>query len=346
MSLASLASIGCSVLLLACSSAAAPGQQVEGFDAQALQAAIDSAGRVPGMRSLLVARHGQLVSESYFNGIGPDSTHDVRSVTKSVTSTLVGIAIREGFIEGTEASLGDLLPSAAPGMSPEWAEVTLDDLMTMRAGHRWSEIPGPSEFNAFASAPDQLDYILAKQVLDPPGSIFNYSDGSAHLVSAALAEATGMAVEDFARDYLFEPMGLEAREWATDNRGYAYGGVGLYLTGRDMIALGQLFLDGGTVDGVQVVPADWVETATQSHTSTGNAVPYGPSYGYFWWRGQIQGRDFFFANGYGGQFIVVVPSLDLVVTAGCRWWQTGGIAPENWYRIITLIMTQVIPSAR
>ena len=200
-------------LALGCSSSTSPGQELEGFDASALQAAIQTASEVPGMRSLLVARHGELVSENYFNGIGPDSAQDVRSVTKSFTSALIGIAIREGFIEGTHQTLGTLLASAAPDMRPEWAAVTL-------------------------------------------------------------AEATSMGAEAFAEEYLFGPLGMGNREWIQDSRGYAYGGVALFLTARDMVAFGQLFLDGGVRDGVQVVPADWVQSSTRPQTSTGYAVPH------------------------------------------------------------------------
>ena len=100
---------GLCLLALGCSSSTSPGQDIEGFDTAAIQAAIETASEIPGMRSLLVARNGGLVSESYFNGIAADSTHDVRSVTKSFTSALVGIAIREGFLQGTDQTLGSLL---------------------------------------------------------------------------------------------------------------------------------------------------------------------------------------------------------------------------------------------
>ncbi|MGD8319299.1 MAG: serine hydrolase [Gemmatimonadota bacterium] len=316
------------------------------MDPVALDRAVQTAAAIPGMRSLLIARHGELVSESYFNGVTKDSIQDVRSVTKSFTSALVGIALREGLLQSTEQTVGELLGGIAPDMSPEWSAVTLDDLLTMRAGHDWHEIPGPSEFNEWVLSPNQVEYVLAKEIVSQPGTRFNYSDGSAHLVAVALAEAAGMPLPDFAGTYLFAPMGIAPRVWLADQQGYAYGGVALYLTGRDMLALGQLYLDGGLHDGVQVVPADWVARSTASQTSTRDAVPYGTDYGYYWWSGSAHGHDYYFANGYGGQFIVVVPDLDLVVTAACTWWSTGGHASEYWYRVITVIMEEIIPAAR
>jgi len=334
------------LLTTACSGSITETQDPDGFQAGALEGAIATAGQVSGMRSLLVARNGVLVSESYFNGVGRDDAHDLRSVTKSVVSALIGIAIRERFLEGTHQKLGELLGSSFPDMSPECQAVTLENLLTMRAGHDWKEIPGPSEFGTFFNAPDQIAYVLAKRVVDPPGTRFNYSDGGAHLVAVVLERVTGKGAAAFANEYLLGPMGIGERSWLRDHQGHTYGGVGIRLTPRDMVAFGELFRNGGSVGGVQVVPANWVALSTHSHGSTGNAVPYGTGYGFFWWTGEHGGHEYFFATGYGGQFIVVVPELEMVVVATCDWQGVGAQAGDNWDQIISLIMKQIVEGAQ
>ena len=116
------------------------------------------------------------------------------------------------------------------------------------------------------------------------------------------------------------------------------------ITARSMMKIGQMVLDGGMYGGTSIVSADWVSESTRSHISTNNAVYFGPEYGYLWWVGQEHGHDLYFANGYGGQFIVVVPDLDLVMVAsswwGCMGWDAAG---EQWYSVISLIMEGILP---
>jgi CubicO group peptidase (beta-lactamase class C family) len=320
-----------------------PEADAQGIDGTALAQVVTDASAIEGMKWILVSRHGVLVAEEYFNGQGPDSLHDVRSVTKSVTSALVGIAIREGFINGVGQTLADYLGGVVEDLDPAIGAITIEDLLTMRAGHDWHEIPGPSEFPDWVSAPDQIQYILDKPLVDPPGTHFNYSDGSAHLTSVVLSEATETSALAFAEQYLFDKMDIGERPWSVDNRGYNYGGVALRLSGRDMLAFGQLYLEGGAYNGDQLVPAQWVSVSTQEQAGTDNAIPYGPGYGYYWWVGQDNGREFYFANGYGGQFIFVVRELNLVVVTACEWRWMGDRANEHWYDIIRLVAEDLLP---
>jgi CubicO group peptidase (beta-lactamase class C family) len=322
-----------------------PAADAEQVDGGALSRAAHAAREVEGMRSLLVGRHGRLIMEEYFNGQDPSEPFEVRSVTKSVTSALVGIAIREGFISGVDATLADYLGPVVGSLDTAKGRITLDDLLTMRAGHYWQELVGVSEFNDWVSAPDQIAYILAKPLVNPPGTAFNYSDGSAHLAGVLLAEATGMSALDFARRYLFAPLGIGPASWLADNRGYDFGGVGLALTSRDLLTFGTLYLNGGKWDGRQVVPAEWVARSTAPHAATGEAVPYGREYGYYWWIGEAAGQRFYFAMGHGGQFIVVVPSTQLVIVATCEWRGVGARAGAHWQAIADLIVHDILPAA-
>jgi CubicO group peptidase (beta-lactamase class C family) len=130
----------------------------------------------------------------------------------------------------------------------------------------------------------------------------------------------------------------------TDNRGYSLGAAGLHLTSLDMVTVGVLYLDGGMAGGRQIVPAEWVRASTEARLSTGNAIPYGPSYGYQWWNGRTGTHEYYFAMGYGGQFIFNVPDLGLVVVATCDWRYWGGPAAQHWSEIIALIVNDVIPA--
>jgi CubicO group peptidase (beta-lactamase class C family) len=323
-----------------------PGAEEQGFDIGLLAEAYSEAARVEGMKSLLVARNGELVAEAYYNGHGPDRLHDVRSVTKSVTSALVGIAIDRGFIESVEQPIGPFIEPLVTNLDADRANITIHQLLTMTSGLEWHELGGESEFSRWMSSPDQLEYILAKPFVNPPGTRFDYSDGGAHLLSVVLTEATGQSALDFAQQYLFTPLGIGTRQWLADNRGYNVGGAGLAITSRDMLRIGMLYLDLGADAGEQVVPADWVSTSTSSFVTTGMAVPYGPYYGYLWWSGSAHGRDFYFATGYGGQFILNVPELNLVVVATCEWRYPIQQSNSHWYDIISVMVNQVLPAVR
>jgi len=302
------------------------------------------AREISGIESLLVERNGVIVAEEYFTEEGVDRPHHVWSVTKSFTSALIGIAIEEGYIGSVDQVLSDYIGSVVDSLDEEKGNITIHQLLTMTCGLEWYEIGVSSIFGDWMDAPDQVDFILDLPIVDPPGTRFNYSDGAAHLLSVILTEASGMSTLDFARQYLFEPIGIESVEWAVDNRGYCLGGVGLYVTTRDMLKLGRLFLDQGYYEWNPVVPAGWVDLSTHAHVSTDDAVPFGPEYGYFWWRGFEHGQHYYFANGYSGQFIFSVPGRDLVVVATAET-KDRDEAGEQWYKIIDIIVNRIIPAA-
>jgi CubicO group peptidase (beta-lactamase class C family) len=225
---------------------------------QALAGAFAAAGRVEGMRGLAVARDGELLAQRYYNGSGPYVVHDVRSVTKSVVSILIGIAIDRGLIESVDQTLADYLGGVVDSLDAAKGSITIRNLLTMSAGHRWQGLGSVHEWGDWMNAPDQITYVLEKPLVDAPGTRFNYSDGSAHLLSVILTEATGMRAVDFAAEHLFEPLGIGPRFWLTDNRGYSLGAAGIRLTPLDMLAIGALYLDGGVARGQRVVSEEWV----------------------------------------------------------------------------------------
>jgi len=341
------------VCLMACSSdptttSPYPDAEAQDIDGWVLADATARLSQVEGMRGFLVARNGELVVEEYFNGIRADSTMDVRSVTKSFTSALIGIALARGSLESVHDTLGQyLLPDVAPALAPDKAAISIHHLLTMSAGFEWRQGRRGSDFTNWYLSDDHVQFVLDKPLTGEPGSTFAYSDGMAHLLSVILTESTGQNADDFAATHLFAPLGISARTWLRGNRGYNFGGVRLQLSLRDMWQFGELYLNGGLAGRTQIVQADWVLQSTRSHLGTDSYSPFGPQYGYLWWIGEGAPHEFYFANGYGGQFIVVVPAARMVIVTQC---QPSGFtrdeAETHWYVILSTLVEDVIPAAR
>jgi CubicO group peptidase (beta-lactamase class C family) len=305
-----------------------------------LDAAYALARQQANLTSLVVSRDGEIIRQEFFHGGGADTPQDVRSVTKSVVSLLVGIAIDRGCVQSADQRVGDLLGPSDPAK----AAITVRQLLSMTSGLGNDELLDVGEYNRWVAAPNQLAYLWAQPLQATPGTRFTYFSAAYHALSPIVTRACGQATADFARDVLFGPLGIGVRPWETDQQGYANGAAGLQITPRDMVAIGNLVLSGGMVGGRPVVSAGWIRDATRAQVATG-AQPYASAYGYGWWAGQAAGSDVAFANGYGGQFIVVAPRARLVVTAANRWQGVGGAtANAQWLATIDLIMQRIVPA--
>ena len=280
--------------------------------------------------SLLVVRNGYLVSETYF-GSEKGTRHELYSCTKSFVSTLIGIALDQGYIDGIDRLVIDFFPQVAfANLDPQKQAMTLGDVLTMRTGLDWQE--GDAAYAAMYRSPDWIKFMLDKPMALPPGSRFNYCSGCTHLLSAILQAATDMNSLDFAKKYLFEPLGISNVSWDTDAAGIPIGGWGLQLTPRDMAKLGYLYLREGEWEGQQIVSAGWVEAATQKHTDTGDER----GYGYQWWT--YPSLQAYTALGRFGQTIFVIPSLDLVIVTTAEM--------DGHEEIFALIEQYIVPSVR
>ena len=277
-------------------------------DSALLAAAYARAAELPKLRSLLVDWRGRTVGERYYNGATAAAPANIKSVSKTVIATLVGIAIAEGRIRGVDRTLGELLPTQTRGLDPAKRAITVEDLLTMRAGLQSTsfELYGP-----FVSSRNWVRYVLARPLVAEPGGPMMYSTGSSHLLSAVLTRATGTSTYRFAARTLARPLGIRARPWTTDPQGIYFGGNEMRMTPREMLAFGRLFVRGGRApSGVQAVPRAWIDSSWVPRAVS----PWsGHAYGYGWWMRDVRGRRVYFAWGYGGQFIYVVPSLELVV---------------------------------
>jgi CubicO group peptidase (beta-lactamase class C family) len=294
-----------------------------------------------GLVSVLVLADGRTAYERYYDSAATDH-HHVWSVTKSIVSTLVGIAIGEGRIPGVHATLAELLPAHAEEMGPGVAAITLEQLLTMTSG----VTDGPPSADVAS--------ILGEEPASDPGAVFSYTNSSAHLIAAILVEATGMPLLDYARATLFDPLGIPTRPgdqptfadwsdltepsgfgWYVDAQGINLGGLGLSLRAQDMARIGLLHLDHGRWQGQQVVPADWVQSATTEHVPLEVGVEgFAPAgevgYGYLWWTTRIGGDAAYSASGSFGQRILVVPDRDLVVVTQASFSSaTSDFAPGD-----------------
>lgn len=287
--------------------------EAQGMNSSALEDVYDHV-RDSGasIRSLLVVRHRYLVAEEYFTPSLYDvnDTHILFSVTKSVVSCLIGIAIDQGFIDNTSQLLLDFFPDRTIANLSAWKEaITLEDVLRMRSGFQWNE-DNYDEYNDFFAMTHTVDwaqYVLDRPMAYEPGSTFYYNSGNSHLLATIINVTTGMTPLAFADQYLFGPLGITTRFWLTDPLGINFGGSNLALKPRDMSKFGLLFLNNGTWDDQQIVSSDWV-----NRSNNGPATPYTHvSYGYQWWIDDNDG--WYSARGYNGQFIYVIPEHDIVV---------------------------------
>lgn len=323
-----------------------PEAVAQGVDSRGLASAYQAFAASDVTQALLVERNGVVVMEEYFNGGSAAAHYDVRSVTKSVTSILIGIAIDQGRIGGVHETIGPHLGRVLPDLETPKAQITIEQLLTMTSGLPWNELNSEvQDYGPFVSSPDPLIWILSKPFEREPGTYWHYNNAGSHILSAILTQATGMSAREFARQQLFVPMGEEVGPWPADPRGYNYGGHGISLTGRALVKMGRLVLDGGVYQGRRLVSADWVREATATRWDTHTAVPWGTGYGYHWWTGSDSraGLSFFMALGYGGQFVIDVPSRNTVIVATTRW---SGVphAGDNWYYVLRTIIEHILPS--
>lgn len=261
--------------------------------------------------AMVTAKDGVLIDEYYQDGHDKTSTFALRSCSKSFTSALVGIALEQGLIGSIDDPLSKYLPQMLELEDTDKQQITLRHLLTHTTGLEWYEWGGGvSNWEEFRSAPNWVDYILGQSLVTKPGVQFNYGTGATHLMAAALEQAVGTDALQYGKENLFGPLGMDSVQWGTDPQGVIDGGNGISMTARDAARFGQLYLDGGVWNGEQLISTEWLEQST----SVQNAGPGGSTgeYGLSWWVRPFGDYDTYYAFGAWGQYIFVVPELDLV----------------------------------
>lgn len=303
---------------------------------------IEKLSLVSNMRNISIHIDGETISEAYFNGCKETSKNNVFSVTKSITSLLVGIAIEQGYIEDIDQSIGDYIDLAAYD-AIDASKITIRNLLTMSAGIQWDSSDLSSEYIQLKAAIDPIELVLERGVSVTPGTVFNYSDGSAHLVAEILTKATGMSVEEFAKVYLFTPLGIEDIMWSKAQDGVNMGGCDLHLTGQDMAKIGQLVLQDGQFNNQQIVSTKWLEASTSVQLPITSYTSHNSGYGYFWWLGTVEQSSVISALGHGGQFIVIVPDHQIVITASTIGGTSDQKAAQQFNDVERIIYFELIP---
>ncbi len=297
--------IACLLALCVCAVSAAAQSNSPTFSPDTVRAA---AGQLPRLHSLLVSRRGKLEFEYYAKGRSPGRATNVKSVSKSIISALVGIAIDRRILPSVNEPIARFFPALTNDPDPRKARITIENLLTMQSG---LESTSFDNYGAWVRSRNWVAYVLNQPLVSEPGTTMEYSTGSSHLLSAILTKATKMSTWAFLQENLGKPLGFPFSRWARDPQGIYFGGNEMLMTPRQMVAFGQLYLNRGRVGERQVVPSSWVEA---SCTPRGRSR-FNPdqSYGYGWWMRDFAGRSGCFAWGYGGQYVIIFRDLDLVV---------------------------------
>ena len=302
-------------------------------------------GHYNELHTVLIHKNGKLVLEEYFAGHqyqwdapghhgaflkwDMDRPHNIMSVTKSITATLVGLAIDNGFIGNVHQSIFDFLPEHQHLKTGGKAEITIQHLLTMTSGLHWYEWNAPYSsvenpiIGIWYSEKDPISFILEGTLIHEPGTHFSYFGGNHILLGEIIRNASNMPIDELARKYLFEPLGIKNVDWPIQFKNGVYESAGtLLMRPRDMLKIGVVYLNDGTWNGKTIISSKWVKMSrTVFKNNTGIRVPGEDSndigYSYSWWLDEFQSpygtTDTFHASGWGGQKIVVVPEFEMVV---------------------------------
>ncbi|MFC7679043.1 serine hydrolase domain-containing protein [Paenibacillus sp. GCM10028914] len=287
------------------------------MDFEGLQKAVSSVD----LRSCIINQYGTTVFEYYRDQRAKDEPAKINSCTKSIVSALFCIGMDRGLVPEVTTPAADFFPQLAESSDSRKREITLEHLLTMTAGFNWTEFGGQKSFPRMTRSPHWVDFVLEQSLSEAPGTRFEYNSGVSQMLSAILCEVTGMTTARFAELNLFGPLGIESYEWEIDPQGVHTGGYGLWLKASDLMKFGQLYLQKGRWGQEQLISAERVWQSTQ-HGITVDP-PWTGGYGWHWWVDTFYSTDngqdpsvsyeYFYARGFGGQFVYVVPQLETVI---------------------------------
>ncbi|MFX0125456.1 MAG: serine hydrolase domain-containing protein [Candidatus Hodarchaeota archaeon] len=264
------------------------------------------------VHSIIIVKNSSIIYETYFSGFNENMKHEIWSCTKSVTSALIGIAIDQGMLSLNDIVI-DLFPNKTfQNTDARKERLEVKDMLTMTTGLEWA---GDTEYISLSTnqVPDWVQYVLDKPMVAEPGEVFNYHTGASHVLGAIIEIVSGMETLEYAKQFLFEPLGIEKFSWTRDTQGNVRTGSGLSILPRDMAKFGLLYLNNGTWMDEQILSSAWVEASTESH------VGEGWGYGYQWWvyhNIEINDKTIskaYAARGYLDQVIFVIQELDLII---------------------------------
>ena len=290
------------------------------------------------VHSLLIVRNGYLIFEDYYYGNGVDKAHEIRSASKSYMSTLVGIALNNGFIHSLDQKMMDFFPEyQTPNLDSTKYQITIKHLLQMRSGL--------TDDDSYTESENWIKYITELPLGTNPGEQWYYATSGTHLLSGIITKATGKSCLDFAEEYLFEPLNISIDNWTQDPQSYYSGGNHMVFTSRDMVRFGLLYLNNGKFNGKQIISSQWITETLQPYSNTGwgwgSDFEEG-GYGYLWYIGKMNQYQVYFAAGHGGQFILNVPKLNMVIVTTAEWWLMDGPAWIQMQTILSFISNNIL----
>jgi CubicO group peptidase (beta-lactamase class C family) len=293
----------------------------QGLDPRLLGDLYRDAAEVSTLYGLLVIKNGRLIGEGYFNEGSIDQLSGRQSATKSFVSALVGVALDQGYLESVDQKMMDFFPEFTDQITdPRKKQITIRHLLEMRAGYPDEQVTPPYMDLLFFSG----DFHWVNRLVDfplqsDPGTEFRYSNLTSHLIGVIVARATGMDLETFAEENLFSQIDAELGGWTMDADGYNIGCIEIYVTARDMAKFGLMYMDGGEYQGSRVLSADWVDESLKPYTEDAwyskreGRHLHDVGYGYQWWSATSGRHQFDFVMGHGGNLIVLLDELDMIV---------------------------------
>ena len=300
----------------------------QGMDSASLARLIETVGTYK-QDSLMIVRHGRIVAEAYYAPYVTGITHDLRSVTKSVVSTLIAIALQHGILDTVDHAVIDLFSDRhISNVDENKKAMTIQSLLDMTSGIEWQErayTPDETIMRMYAS-PDRTAFVLTQPMSSTPGTKFYYNSGNPYVLSALITKKTGQSAFDFAKKELFEPLGITSAQWGrVDAQGVTDGEAGLFLSPLDMARVGYLYLHNGIWDGKQIIPSSWVDRVKEGKIS----ATFGMHYSNLWW--SLPEKEAYMALGRHSQVILVLPKLDVVAV------MTGILRDDEFYSTPRLV---------
>lgn len=296
----------------------------------------EQAESISSLRSILIQQDSQLLGEDYFRNASPDHPYNIKSASKSIITLLTGIAVDQGHIS-TDETLADYFPEYfEDNPHPEKEAITIRHLLSMQAGFETTSF---QNYGRWVISDNWAEFQLDQPLEEQPGGRMVYSTGISHLLSVIITKATGTSTRNFANEHLFEPMDIRVGGWDRDPQGYYMGGNNLAMTPRDLLKIGQMMLDGGVWNGERIVSKEWVQDSFGTYTRS-NFNPY--DYGYMWWNRPVGAYQVYFAWGFGGQYIFMIPELDATVVMTST---LNGANQRRTYKepIFDLLEEQILP---
>ena len=289
----------------------------DGLRSKELSSILRKTEKMRYLKSLIIVKNEEWLIEKYMNGGSPNQFYDLRSASKSILSAILGIAIKDGYLDSIDQKVMDFFPEhITDDLDPRVYDLRIRHLITMKSGFKVKE--NAKAYHQLYNSSDWINHILHLPFITNPGEKFNYHSFNTHLLSATITKATGMSTLEYATQVLFLPLGIPKVLWEKDPKGYYIGGWGMSLKAQDMTKIGLLYLNDGKFQETQVVPSEWVKSSTTERTGmigtyySGWNKTYG--YGYLWWVKKIDGKiDIPFALGHGGQRIAFIPKVNAVM---------------------------------